>query len=229
MPPGPPPNSQPVPGFPDPGLIDALAGRWVAGGAALDQLAEVLHEVVGGMDWAGEGYQAAVTAAAGVAQVVRQAGDDAVSFGRGVQKDGAAVREAIKQAKKEFWAEIFTGVFTVLTFGIGTLLSAGIIWLAGIFSGVGMSVGAAAFLAGSFVLVPVMVGIDLGSQLVGEALGGLPRHVNPDMIPADVVMGLLGGLGVARSEEPTSELQSHLNLVSRLLLAKKNRRSSSSC
>src|SRR5260370_19212216 len=38
---------------------------------------------------------------------------------------------------------------------------------------------------------------------------------------AHLVAGLEGGLGCSRSEEHTSELQSHLNLVCRLLLEKK--------
>src|SRR5260370_26880136 len=42
------------------------------------------------------------------------------------------------------------------------------------------------------------------------------------LLAAGVLVGL--GFAVFRSEEHTSELQSHLNLVCRLLLEKKNRR-----
>src|SRR5260370_16213972 len=59
-------------------------------------------------------------------------------------------------------------------------------------------------------------------NVLGEEGGGLPLSA-ASFVGAAALVGILG---VARSEDHTSELQSHLNLVCRLLLGKKNQRSS---
>src|SRR5690242_21346598 len=51
-----------------------------------------------------------------------------------------------------------------------------------------------------------------------DALLGLEGLATPELATTSVTIGVLGGL---RSEEHTSELQSHVNLVCRLLLEKK--------
>src|SRR5260370_844081 len=57
---------------------------------------------------------------------------------------------------------------------------------------------------------------------VAEAVErGIDRAVPPD--PVEEVLRALHRLDYARSEEHTSELQSHLNLVCRLLLEKKKK------
>src|SRR5438477_8905708 len=58
-----------------------------------------------------------------------------------------------------------------------------------------------------------------------EALEKIRTH-HPDLIILDVLMPQMSGLQLinARSEEHTSELQSHVNLVCRLLLEKKKKK-----
>src|SRR5260370_29249897 len=61
-------------------------------------------------------------------------------------------------------------------------------------------------------------------QGAGERAGFIGRGVALDGLPQGFVEGQAGE--PLRSEEHTSELQSHLNLVCRLLLEKKNNRRS---
>src|SRR5690242_21509572 len=75
--------------------------------------------------------------------------------------------------------------------------------------------GLAARRFGDFSLMPTRL-------LDAEPLG-LARGIEPTLLVVDLALhlGLLGDHAV-RSEEHTSELQSHVNLVCRLLLEKKN-------
>src|SRR5260370_25277805 len=68
-------------------------------------------------------------------------------------------------------------------------------------------------------------GIGLASAQLFHAEGAKVAIMGRDGKTIDSALKTLGedSLGFARSEEHTSELQSHLNLVCRLLLEKKNR------
>src|SRR5690242_21614365 len=63
-------------------------------------------------------------------------------------------------------------------------------------------------------------GSGVGGAVTGGALVG-PAPVGPGEAPTALV---LTGKSVSRSEEHTSELQSHVNLVCRLLLEKKKKK-----
>src|SRR5690242_20805270 len=56
------------------------------------------------------------------------------------------------------------------------------------------------------------------------APGGVPERDRVRRAGAVVLDGVCGAPGVPRSEEHTSELQSHVNLVCRLLLEKKKKK-----
>jgi hypothetical protein len=58
-------SGKPIPEFPDPGLIDALADKWLAEGDGLEHLADVLRDAFTGMDWTGDAHGAAGMAAFG--------------------------------------------------------------------------------------------------------------------------------------------------------------------
>src|SRR5260370_28909421 len=67
-----------------------------------------------------------------------------------------------------------------------------------------------------------------GDYIHSHAHGHSPeQHPHrPDQTPLSYLDRTFGRLGLYRSEEHTSELQSHLNLVCRLLLEKKKKKNS---
>src|SRR5260370_26616836 len=73
--------------------------------------------------------------------------------------------------------------------------------------------------------VGTRIGIDLLTRWLRKLAGRIPAH-NPDALHTSAWPGFQSTFGARleteRSEEHTSELQSHLNLVCRLLLEKKN-------
>src|SRR5258708_18834231 len=191
MPPGRGPNSHPIPEFPDPGLIDALAQKWLDEGIGLNALAGAVHNSMAEMNqWRGDAYHAAVTAMLNVEMVVHANADNATKFGTALQQYADQVRQAIKAAKVDLIAEIFGLVFTVATFGFGGLLMAAIVKIAEVIASVGLSIETATFLAGSSVFVPINVGTDVFSQTLGDLIANIPVKIDPTMLPLHVAFGL---------------------------------------
>src|SRR2546429_1643922 len=62
-----------------------------------------------------------------------------------------------------------------------------------------------------------------GAAPLEEPVPPKSRHIRVDLRRLDGLMDLIGELVTARSEEHTSELQSRLHLVCRLLLEKKKK------
>src|SRR5260370_19580837 len=56
---------------------------------------------------------------------------------------------------------------------------------------------------------------------MAASIRGTPGNPGPKPLPLAAIKSLLSAMMLPRSEEHTSELQSHLNLVCRLLLEKK--------
>ena len=191
------PNHHATPDFPDPDLIDALAERWVTEGMTLGWLAGVVGQSVGIVEWTGDARDAAQAAAQAVQAAIQKVADNATALGNGLHDYANQVREAIKQEHANFIAEIVGLIFTVATFGFGSLLTAATVVLAGIFTEFGLSIEAATFVAGTIVFGGVAVGADLFGQLIGGAIAGTGLHIDPAMVPVDVAFGLIGGLGAA--------------------------------
>src|SRR5690242_20938367 len=70
------------------------------------------------------------------------------------------------------------------------------------------------------------VGVDINVFRVGAFKSAVEAYTRTDMSPEDKEESLayLNALWTNRSEEHTSELQSHVNLVCRLLLEKKKKK-----
>ena len=203
------PPARQYPQFPDPGLIEALARRWLDEATVLGGLAAVVAgsaEIV----WAGAAQRAAAGAAAGVAKVIGDAAGSAASLGQALEQYAAAVRKAIAAADAGFWAELAGVLLGLLTFGFGDLLLAVVDVVAdllvSLLGDVGLAVEAATFIAGGVVFSAVGVAVDFGAQGLGDESAGLAPSYSPLFLPFDIGAGLVGGLALAARPDGDGEV-----------------------
>src|SRR6202042_1133291 len=199
-----------VQNVPDPDLIDALATKWLNEAADLQDLATLVGGIFDGGVWTGAPQVAAEDTEAAVGAAVQGAAGNVTKFGQSLQQYAAQVRQAIAQEKASFWAQLAGLVFAVLSLGLGYLIAPVINMIADAITSLGLSVEAATFAANALVTVPIAVTEDIGAQLIGDAVAGVPPGFSLDFLAIDILGGLEAGAGLAADADVIAAAKTRL-------------------